>query len=365
MNKGRLLLVSSIAFSLLGLVVGYYSANSLFQKIDEKPHKVPKTSLERQTIDVYKSANEAVVFITTVSFAFDMFSGMTPEKGTGSGVIVDAAKGVILTNLHVLQNAKRVEVSLANGGVQPARLLGIEPDLDIAVIGLTDPPPGLVSVPFGNSSALSVGQNVIAIGNPFGLDRTLTAGIISSLNRSIRREDSHVMRGLIQTDASINVGNSGGPLLDMGGNLIGINTAILSRSGDSAGIGFAVPINQIKRILPELIATGRVLKPDFGWTLVDTNFGPMVHQVFPGSPAESEGMQPILRKLDGSFISGYVKDFASADVIISLNGVPVASKEEVEDLIAETSAKTPFKFTLRTGSRDGEERTVSMKPELK
>ncbi len=365
MTKSRLLILSSVLFSLLGLIVGYYSANSGSGQRDSHPHKVPKSNYEKQTIDVYKRTNEAVVFITTVSFTFDMLSGITPENGTGSGVIVDSEKGIILTNLHVLQNAKRVEVSLANGGVQPARLLGIEPDLDIAVLGLIEPPPGLVSVPFGNSSNLSVGQSVIAIGNPFGLDRTLTAGIISSLNRSIRREDTYVMRGLIQTDASINVGNSGGPLLDMGGNLIGINTAILSRSGDSAGIGFAVPINQIKRILPELIATGRVLKPDFGWVLVDTNQGAMVHQVLPNSPAERAGVQPILRKLDGSFITGYVKDFAQADIITSVAGKSVNSKEEIEDIISELGLKNGVKFEIRTAAASAKSRIVTIKPDLR
>ena len=360
------LLISCLVFSVLGVVAGYRFANSGGASYgSESRQRAERTLDEQETIDVYKKANEAVVFITTVSFTFDMFSGVTPEKGTGSGVIVDAKKGIILTNLHVLSNAKRVEVSLANGGVHPARLLGIEPDLDIAVLGLIDPPSGLTAVPFGDSSLLEVGQGVIAIGNPFGLDRTLTAGIISSLNRSIKREGDAIMRGLIQTDASINVGNSGGPLLDKAGNLIGINTAILSRSGDSAGIGFAVPINQVKRILPELIATGRVLKPELGWVLVDTSQGPMVHQVLPNSPAEEVGVQPILRRLDRSFISGYVKDFTRADIVTAVNGVAVSSKEDIENIIGQSTASRELEFTLRQGSRDAEPRDVKIKPNLR
>lgn len=365
--KNNRFLLSSLVFAFIGLMVGYLFAHS--SHVDAAGQKeakeIPRSKEEDQTISIYKNTNEAVVFITTVSFTFDMFNGITPEKGTGSGVIVDAEKGLIVTNLHVLENAKRVEVSLANGGVQSARLLGIEPDLDIAVLGLNDPPKGLVSVPFGDSSKLEVGQGVVAIGNPFGLDRTLTTGIISSLNRSIKREGGALMRGLIQTDASINVGNSGGPLLDRAGNLIGINTAILSRSGDSAGIGFAVPINQIKRILPELIATGRVLKPDFGWVLVDTNQGPMVHQVLSGSPAEAAGVQSILRRLDNSFITGFVKDLSRGDIIVAVNDKPVLSKDDVESVLAESTSTKTHKFTLRQGSRNSESRIVSIKPELR
>jgi S1-C subfamily serine protease len=360
------LLISSLVFSALGIFAGYeFSRTAQSTYGTESVQKAERTVDEQETIDVYRKANEAVVFITTVSFTFDMFSGATPEKGTGSGVIVDAKKGIILTNLHVLSNAKRVEVSLANGGVHPARLLGIEPDLDIAVLGLIDPPAGLTAVPFGDSSSLEVGQGVIAIGNPFGLDRTLTAGIVSSLNRSIKRDGENVMRGLIQTDASINVGNSGGPLLDKAGNLIGINTAILSRSGDSAGIGFAVPINQVKRILPELIATGRVLKPEIGWVLVDTNQGPMVHQVLSSSPAEEAGVQPILRRLDDSFISGYVKDFTRADIITAVNGTEVSTKEEVENIIGQSSSAREIQFTLKQGNRDSESRNIKIKPNLR
>ncbi len=363
----RSLILSSLIFAIIGVGLGYLLAPQGSVGAGESPKSdlAPRSEDEQEIIDVYRNTNESVVFITTVSISFDMFSGLQPEEGTGSGVIIDAEKGIILTNFHVIENAKRVEVSLAHGGVHPAKLLGIEPELDIAVLRLVDPPKGLVAANFGNSSTLEVGQMVIAIGNPFGLDRTLTSGIVSSLNRSIRRTDGSLMKGLIQTDAPINVGNSGGPLLDKAGRLIGINAAILSRSGDSAGIGFAVPINQIRRILPELVATGKVLKPDFGWILLDTDQGPMVHQVIPGSPAEAAEVQPILRRLDGTFISGYVRDLDRADLIVSVNGKQVRSKDEVESAISESGGGQSVEFELRTGGRLGESRKVSIKPLLR
>jgi S1-C subfamily serine protease len=173
------------------------------------------------------------------------------------------------------------------------------------------------------------------------------------------------MRGLIQTDASINPGNSGGPLLDMAGRLIGINSAILSQSGDSAGIGFAVPINQVKRVLPELIATGKVLRPRFGWMLVDTTQGPMVRRIAPGGPADLAGIQPIERMVQDVFLQGYVRDYDRADLIYKVNGERVTSRDEVEDLIARAPSGKDLKLTLRRGGIDGREREVTVKPVLR
>jgi len=219
---------------------------------------------EEQTIQIYKSANESVVFITTITMAIDpldFFQELRPREGTGSGIIVDASRGIIITNLHVIKDAHRIEIILSDGRSHAARLVGYDEEYDLAVLQLSEPPQGLVDLEFADSARLEIGQRVLAIGNPFGLNRTLTTGIVSSLERTVRSPGGIIMKGLIQTDAAINPGNSGGPLLDMEGRLIGINTAILSQSGDSAGIGFAVPINQIKRVLPELIATGKVLRP--------------------------------------------------------------------------------------------------------
>lgn len=222
---------------------------------------------ESRVIEVYKRVNEAVVFISTLSRPdpFDFLPEFQYREGSGSGLIVNAEKGIILTNLHVIQDADKVEIFLADGRNYPARLLGHDAEYDLAVLQLLEAPKKLTALSFGDSSQLEVGQRVLAIGNPHGLDRTLTQGIVSSLNRTVRNPNNYLMRGLIQTDAAINPGNSGGPLLDVDGRVIGITTAILSKSGDSAGIGFAVPINQIARILPELITTGRVLRPKLGW----------------------------------------------------------------------------------------------------
>ncbi len=323
---------------------------------------------EQRVIDVYRATNEAVVFITTTTLTvdpFDVLPGARPHEGTGSGVIVDASRGIVLTSLHVIQDAHKIEVSLADGLNYRARLLGFDGEYDIAVLQILNPPPKLTSVVFGDSSKLEVGQRMLAIGNPFRLTRTLTTGIVSSLDRTVRNPGGTLMRGLIQTDAAINPGNSGGPLLDTEGRLVGINSAILSQSGDSAGIGFAVPINQIKRVLPELIATGKVLRPTFGWILADTTQGPMVRRVFPEGPASEAGVQPVERRVENIFLQGYVLDFSRGDLIVKVNGQRVASKDEVEELISRSDTNEPVSVTLRLGGPNGRERTVSMKPVLK
>ncbi|RIL08994.1 MAG: hypothetical protein DCC75_07575 [Proteobacteria bacterium] len=327
----------------------------------------PRTEDESRTIQIYRSAGEAVVFITTITLTvdpFDIFPEIQPREGSGSGIIVDSAKGIILTNLHVIQDAQKIEISLADGQTYPARLVGFDQEYDIAVLQLKQSPAKLTSVPFGDSSKLEVGQRVLAIGNPFGLDRTLTAGIVSSLNRTVKGKGGHLMRGLIQTDAAINPGNSGGPLLDMNGDLVGINSAILSQSGDSAGIGFAVPINQIKRVLPELIATGKVLRPKVGWVLVDTNQGPMVRRIAEGSPADQAGLQAIERMVSNAFLRGYVQDVSRADLILKVNGKRVYSKDEVDEAVISTPTGKVLELVLRRGGIKGRERTVTIVPEL-
>ncbi len=200
--------------------------------------RASRSGEEQRTIDVYRQVNEAVVFVTTITLEYDPFEFLMeyqPREGTGSGVIVDARRGIILTNNHVIGNAHRIEVTLADGKNYKASLVGTDPETDIGVIQIVDPPPSLTAVTFGDSSNVEIGQRVLAIGNPFGLSRTLTQGIVSSLDRTVKSPSGSILRGLIQTDAAINPGNSGGPLLDSDGRLVGINTAILSQSGDSAG----------------------------------------------------------------------------------------------------------------------------------
>ena len=287
-----------------------------------------------------------------------------PQQGTGSGIIVDAEKGIILTNLHVIGDAHKIEITLADGQNYKAKLLGFDSETDIAVLELRDPPPHLTSIPFGESNKLEIGQRVLAIGNPFSLNRTLTTGIVSSLERAVKSPSGNLLRGLIQTDAAINPGNSGGALIDMDGRLIGINTAILSQSGDSAGIGFAVPINQIKRVLPELIATGKVLRPKLGWILADTNQGPMVLRVLDGSPAAEAGIEPVERRVKDVFLRGYVRDLSRADLIVKINGVVVHTRDDVDQIMLNASPDKAIVLTLRRGGEPSAEREVSVKPVL-
>ena len=218
---------------------------------------------ERLYITIYERLNPGVVNITTETVAINWFLEPVPRQGSsGSGSIIDTS-GYVLTNYHVIENATRVFINLSDGSQHDGTVIGTDPENDIAVLKF-DPPPGLdlVVIPFGSSENLRVGQRVLAIGNPFALERTLTVGIVSGLGRPIRNSSNHIIRNMIQTDASINPGNSGGPLLNSRGEMIGINTMIYSPSGGSVGIGFAVPIDTAKRVVTEIINHGRVRR---GW----------------------------------------------------------------------------------------------------
>ncbi|GHV32452.1 peptidase S1 [Spirochaetia bacterium] len=227
------------------------------------------TEDERENISVYEQLNEAVVNITTETVAINWFLEPVPQEGgSGSGSIIDT-RGYVLTNNHVIENAYKVFVNLADGSQLEGSLIGTDPENDLAVLKF-DPPRGteLRTVPFGDSENLKVGQKVMAIGNPFALERTLTVGIVSGLGRPIQTSRQNIIRDMIQTDASINPGNSGGPLLDSQGRMIGINTMIYSPSGGSVGIGFAVPVNTAKRVVAELIAYGKVRRGRIDATVV-------------------------------------------------------------------------------------------------
>lgn len=245
----------------------------------EAPAAIPVAALEPYTedeienIDVYERLNEAVVNITTETVAINWFLEPVPQEGgSGSGSIIDT-RGYVLTNNHVIAKAYKIFVNLADGTQLEGKVIGTDPENDLAVIKI-DPPRGvdLKVVPFGDSGGLKVGQKVMAIGNPFALERTLTVGIVSGLGRPIQTSNENIIRDMIQTDASINPGNSGGPLLDSRGRMIGVNTMIYSPSGGSVGIGFAVPVNTAKRVVAELIQFGRVRR---GW--IDAS----VVQLFP------------------------------------------------------------------------------------
>jgi S1-C subfamily serine protease len=235
---------------------------------------LPYTNEEQENISIYERLNPAVVNITTETMAINWFLEPVPQEGgSGSGSIIDT-KGYVLTNNHVIENAYKVFINFADGSQAEGTVVGTDAENDLAVLKF-DPPKGteLRVVPYGDSSGLKVGQKVLAIGNPFALERTLTVGIVSGLGRPIQTSQQHIIRDMIQTDASINPGNSGGPLLDTQGRMIGINTMIFSPSGGSVGIGFAVPVNTAKRVVTELIRYGKVRR---GW--IDAT----VVQIFPG-----------------------------------------------------------------------------------
>jgi len=224
---------------------------------------VPYTQDELENISVYERLNSAVVNITTETVAINWFLEPVPQDGgSGSGSIIDT-RGYVLTNYHVIENAYKVFINLADGSQYEGSVIGTDPENDMAVLKF-DPPKGqeLQTVPFGDSGKLKIGQKVLAIGNPFALERTLTVGIVSGLGRPIQTSNQNIIRDMIQTDASINPGNSGGPLLDSMGRMIGINTMIYSPSGGSVGIGFAIPVNTAKRVVAELIQYGKVRR---GW----------------------------------------------------------------------------------------------------
>ncbi len=294
---------------------------------------------EKENIDVYERLHEGVVNITTEIVAINWFLEPVPkEGGSGSGVIIDE-RGYVLTNYHVVKDAFKVFISLADGTRFDGKVLGSDSENDLAIVKF-DPPKALTLtiVPYGDSASLKVGQKVLAIGNPFGLDATLTAGIVSGLGRPVQQDARTVIRDMIQTDASINPGNSGGPLLNSHGEIIGINTMIYSPSGGSVGVGFAVPVNTAKRVVPELIKYGMVKR---GW--IETE----LVQIFPslveymkekGSPLPVEkGMLVSIARKGGNADRGGIRGGSNSvrygqsifniggDVIVSVDGMAVAS----------------------------------------
>ena len=309
---------------------------------------------EQINVRIYEADNRGVVNITTATSAG--FFGEETSAGTGSGFIIDK-QGHILTNFHVIANADAVQVTLADGTQLPARLVGVDPNTDVAVVRVEATADQLVPLPLGDSTALKVGQKVLAIGNPFGLERTLTTGIISSLDRSIQSKNNRTIKGIIQTDAAINPGNSGGPLLNTRGEVIGINTAILSAVGQSAGIGFAVPINHIKRILKSLIETGHVVRADLGLREVFvTDRGLIITDLDENGPSARAGLRPMRLRVERR--GRYSRpDPDSADRIVAINGNPVRT---VDDLLSEVESHQPGETITVTSVRGGRERDVKV-----
>ncbi len=250
------------------------------------------TAEEQVNIWVYEQVNRSVVNITTKGYQGErVLLFEVPSEGEGSGMVLDR-EGRILTNFHVVDGAKQIQVTLFDGNTYDARLVGQDPATDVAVIKIDAPAASLFPVVFGNSTQLRVGQRVFAIGNPFGLERTLSTGIISSLNRSLPSKRGRSLKSIIQIDAAMNPGNSGGPLLDSHARLIGMNTAIASRTGESVGVGFAIPVATIARIVPQLLHEGKVRRPETGIVRVyQTDKGLLVATLAPGGPAERAGLR--------------------------------------------------------------------------
>jgi S1-C subfamily serine protease len=223
------------------------------------------TDDERNTIQVFERARPSVVYVTNQQLVRDPRSWdlLTVPRGAGTGFVWDA-KGYIVTNFHVIEGARQIMITLQDQSSWPAKVVGLAPETDLAVLKIEAPDQQLQALPMGDSTKLSVGRKVLAIGNPFGLDATLTTGVVSAVGREIKAPNQRTIRNVIQTDAAINPGNSGGPLLNSSGQLVGVNTMIYSPSGASAGIGFAIPVNTVKEIVPQLIAHGRLVRPVIG-----------------------------------------------------------------------------------------------------
>ena len=310
---------------------------------------------EQTTIELFRSASPSVVYITTVALRTDRYSLNMFEipQGTGSGFVWDD-EGHVITNFHVIQGASAARVTLADHTTWEARLTGAAPDQDLAVLHIDAPGHLLRPIAVGISNGLEVGQKVFAIGNPFGLDQTLTTGIISALGREITSVTGRTITGVIQTDAAINPGNSGGPLLDSAGRLIGVNTAIYSPSGSSAGIGFAVPADTVNRVVPQLLRHGKVVRPTIGARFADDDTarrlglsGALVLDVFESGPAHSAGLHGTGRDPLGRLVLG--------DVIVSVETYRVESLSDLHDALVNFDVSD----TVQIGFiRSGEDHSV-------
>jgi len=346
------------------LMAGWCGGALLQRDAASKPRPVeargPLLDAEQMLIRRFREAQPSVAYITTKEFRQDFFGLRTHEvtAGAGSGFVWDD-RGHLVTNFHVIQGASRALVTLSDGGAHGAAFGRPAPDKGLAVLRSLAPPAKLRPIPIGSSADLQVGQMVIAIGNPFGLDQTLTTGIVSALGRSMDSPSGRAIRDVIQTDAAINPGNSGGPLLDSAGRLVGVNTAIHSPSGASAGIGFAVPVDTVNRVVPQLIAKGKLERPDLGFDPVAERWlprfglkdGVMVAEVRRGGPAERAGLQGVQQDRRGRLSAG--------DLITKVGDKPLRTWDELLDA---AEALTPGQTLSLSVQREGRTITVSLRP---
>jgi S1-C subfamily serine protease len=314
---------------------------------------------EQNNIAVFKAASASVVNITTTALQRDFFSrdSVQVPRGTGSGFVWDE-HGHVVTNYHVIEGASSARVTLADQSTWRAALVGAFPDRDLAVLRIDAPKEKIRPILLGGSRDLQVGQKVYAIGNPFGLDQSLTTGVVSALEREIESATGRTIRGVIQTDAAINPGNSGGPLLDSAARLIGVNTAIYSPSGAFAGIGFAIPVDEVNRIVPRLIREGKFVRPTIGIQAAPPTLtqalklpeGVAVVGVLPDSPAQKAGLQPFRSGNDGNVILG--------DIIVALDGTPVKSLDDLLELLERRQPGDTVTLTTVRGQERVEQKVV-------
>ncbi|HEY9841004.1 MAG TPA: trypsin-like peptidase domain-containing protein [Candidatus Obscuribacterales bacterium] len=347
-NRGAQIVLSGLIAGML--VIGYFQLSHQpppvqdgkgpIEQLTNAPAaaaSVPTGASEQQIINLYKTNSDSVVNVTTRSLGYNQYMELVPRAGAGSGFVIDK-QGHVVTNYHVVEGAQRFFVAFGNVEQSyPAKLVGFDKDNDLAVLQVQAPAGLLNPVQLGDSTNLQVGQTAIAIGNPFALGQTITTGVVSSLNRSLQVENGRVISGLIQTDAAINQGNSGGPLFDSSGRVIGVNTLIYSPSGGSVGIGFAIPISTVKRFVPDLIQFGRARHPYLGVAVLplsprlsqmlnlQTDHGLMVIQVQPGGPAEAAGIRGGSRTVT----VGNYEIALGGDVLLSVDGRPLNNENEL------------------------------------
>jgi len=287
------------------------------------------TDDERNSIQVFESARPSVVFVTNKQLARNPYSFdlVTIPRGSGTGFVWNK-EGYIVTNFHVIEGAQEIVITLQDQTNWPAKVVGLAPERDLAVLKIKAPNEKLSPLPLGDSSVLTVGRKVLAIGNPFGLDATLTTGVVSALGREIESPTQRKISNVIQTDAAINPGNSGGPLLNSQGQLIGVNTMIYSPSGASAGIGFAIPVNTVKEVVPELITHGRIVRPVLGIASAPDHWaqqlgveGVPILRVNPNSPAAQAGLRGAQRNAWGQISLG--------DVIVAIDDAPTINDDQL------------------------------------
>jgi len=333
----------------LGIWIILNPLENYFQRIDSEPRAVTArgdlAQDELNTIDIFRENSKSVVYITSIALRRGVFSLNAVEipQGTGSGFVWDT-EGSIVTNYHVISDANRIQVTMADNSTWRASLVGAAPDKDLAVLKINAPAHLLKPIAIGSSDDLLVGQKVFAIGNPFGLDQTITTGIISALGREIKAITGRIIQGMVQTDAAINPGNSGGPLLDSAGRLIGVNTAIYSPSGAYAGIGFAVPVDTVNKTIPQIIQYGHVIKPGIGATLADERLarrlgieGILILSVERNSPAEKAGLRPTTQ---------YRGEVILGDIIAAVNDTKVGSYDELRTELERAGVDAEVTLTI-------------------